>query len=105
MIINTKNILIIMKLFITTITIIILINEIKTNIEPNNNFIYINNEEQYININEYPRDSNENINNIEINNKYIYNQNKIPEKEIKEKDEQNNYIEIEEEKEINAAFK
>ena len=81
MIINTKNILIIMKLFITTITIIILINEIKTNIEPNNNFIYINNEEQYININEYPRDSNENINNIEINNKYIYNQNKIPEKE------------------------
>ena len=70
-------------------------NEIKTNIEPNNNYIYINNDQQYININEYPRDSNENINNIEINNKYIYNQNEIPEEEIKEKDEQNNYIEIE----------
>ena len=78
-------------------------SRIKTNIEPTNNYIYLNNGQQYININEYPKDSNENINNIEINNKYIYNQNEIPEEEIKEnqeneikeKDEQNNYIEIE----------
>ena len=94
-------------------------NGIKSNIIPN--YIYLNNENQYyynkekeldeinnnnININEYPRDSNENIN-ININNIYNNNNiNQIPEEkellieennsnEIKEKNEQNNYIEIE----------
>ena len=94
-------------------------NGIKSNTIPN--YIYLNNENQYyynkekeldeinnnnININEYPRDSNENIN-ININNIYNNNNiNQIPEEkellieennsnEIKEKNEQNNYIEIE----------
>ena len=94
-------------------------NGIKSNKIPN--YIYLNNENQYyynkekeldeinnnnININEYPRDSNENIN-ININNIYNNNNiNQIPEEkellieennsnEIKEKNEQNNYIEIE----------
>ena len=94
-------------------------NGIKSNIIPN--YIYLNNENQYyynkekeldeinnnnININEYPRDSNENIN-ININNIYNNNNiNQIPEEkellieennsnEIKEKNQQNNYIEIE----------
>ena len=106
-----------------------------SNIDPN--YIYTTNVPQYydennknkeiqynemnnnINISDYPRDTNENINmnNIGINNKYIINQNYIPEdekenidsnnndnreiipeieqNEIKEKDEQKNYIEIE----------
>ena len=101
-------------------------NGLKPNIIPN--YIYITNNEtpQYyynkekeidyinnnnININEYPRDSNENIN-INNNNIYINNQNIIQEEkksdnlldykdenEIKEKDEQNNYIEIENQEE------
>ena len=101
-------------------------NGLKPNIIPN--YIYITNNEtpQYyynkekeidyinnnnININEYPRDSNENIN-INNNNIYINNQNIIKEEkesdnlldykdenEIKEKDEQNNYIEIENQEE------
>ena len=86
-----------------------------TKIEPN--YIYSNNVPQYygekvqtneinpnINLNEYPRDSNENINidNIVNNNKYIINQNYIPEEAEKEnidsnndkKEEENNNIEI-----------
>ena len=100
----------------------------KSNIDPN--YIYSSNELQNyndnyklkeieynnININEYPRDTNENIN-INYNNKYINEQNYIqeevekeninsnnnienneqefiPQNEVKETDEQNNFIEI-----------